>query len=78
MKSSAGSLLLCICLVFALVNWWPYVHQMLIYKHSASQYARRYYENVAEAGRWDLPKNGKVQTIPIHPELLQVLRVADD
>ena len=36
--------------------------------------ARRYYENVEEAGRWDVPKNGKIQTIPIHPELVQVLR----
>ena len=34
--------------------------------------ARRYYENVTE-GNWDTPKNGKIQTIPIHPELLQVL-----
>jgi len=34
--------------------------------------ARRYYECVSE-GNWDVPKNGKIQTIPIHPELLQVL-----
>jgi integrase len=37
--------------------------------------ARRYYENVEESGQWDVPKNGKVQSIPIHPELLQVLTV---
>jgi integrase len=34
--------------------------------------AQRYYEAVSE-GNWGLPKNGKVQTIPIHPELVDCL-----